>query len=632
MNSKVSDNGNRLVQDADQVLESYISGLGQEVSHHRMVTQENKCGYGIAGVCCKLCSNGPCRLSNARPRGVCGADEDTIVMRNFLRSVSAGSACYIHVVENAAKHLYKMAQNKEDLPGKRSLKVLQEMLHISGGSDAQIAMDIADRILQDLSKPLDEKMQLIDHMAYPQRVKRWRQLGLIPGGAKDEIINALLKTSTNLNSDPLDMLMHCMRLGISTGIYGLVFTNLLQDIMIGESKIRFEPVGLRVVDADYINIMITGHQQNIFKDFNDVLNQPQIQAMAKACGAKGIHLVGCTCVGQDFQVRKASCGDTFCGHAGNNYTSEAILETGCIDMVLSEFNCTLPGIEAICERRQIPQICLDAVSKKANAEFVPYAYERSSEIVTELIAKALTSYKNRIISQGPRINPMAQHGYADAITGITEDTLENFLGGSMQPLIDLIVSGEIRGIAAVVGCSNLRGGGHDVYTVDLVNNLIRNNILVVSAGCTCGGLENCGLMSPSAADLAGESLKAVCKKLGIPPVLNFGPCLAIGRIEMVAGKMAQLLQVDLPDLPVVISAPQWLEEQALADGVFALSLGFPLHLGLTPFVTGSDTVVDLLTDKMKDLTGGRLICNSDMQESADILTACIDEKRNKLGI
>lgn len=632
MNTKVSNNGNKLVRDADPCLESYLSGLEQEVSHHRMVAQEKKCGFGLAGVCCKLCSNGPCRLSDAKPRGVCGADADTIVMRNFLRSVSAGSGCYIHVVENAAKNLRKMAKNNETLPGKRSLKVLQDMLDIPAGPEAQVAMKIADRVLEDLSRPLDEQMQLVERVAYPKRVEKWRELGLMPGGIKDEIINALLKTSTNLNSDPQDMLMHCMRLGISTGIYGLVLVNLLQDTMIGGSEIRFEPVGLRVVDPDYINIMITGHQQNLFKDFNDILNQPVIQNMAKEYGAKGIHLVGSTCVGQDFQTRKSSCGEAFCGHAGNNYASEAILETGCIDMVISEFNCTLPGIEEICEKREIPQVCLDAVSKKANAEYMPYSYANSGEIAAELIAKALISYRKRIVSQAPRENSMIGHGYADAITGVTEQTLVDFLGGSVQPLVELIASGEIRGIAAVVGCSNLRGGGHDVHTVDLVKHLIRNNILVVAAGCTCGGLENCGLMSPSAADLAGESLKAVCKKLGIPPVLNFGPCLAIGRIEMVAGKIAKTLNVDLPDLPVVVSAPQWLEEQALADGVFALALGFPLHLGLTPFVTGSENVVDILTNKMKDLTGGRLICNSDMRESADILTACIDEKRKNLGI
>lgn len=124
--------------------------------------------------------------------------------------------------------------------------------------------------------------------------------------------------------------------------------------------------------------------------------------------------------------------------------------------------------------------------------------------------------------------------------------------------------------------------GHDVFTVELVKKLIAKDILVLSAGCTCGGLENCGLMSRKAAGMAGPGLSGVCQNLGIPPVLNFGPCLAIGRIEAVAGELAGILGVDLPQLPVVVSAPQWLEEQALADGAFALALGFHLHLGLAP--------------------------------------------------
>ena len=56
----------------------------------------------------------------------------------------------------------------------------------------------------------------------------------------------------------------------------------------------------------------------------------------------------------------------------------------------------------------------------------------------------------------------------------------------------------------------------------------------------------------------------MCEQLSIPPVLNFGPCLAIGRLEMVATELAEFLKVDLPQLPLALSAPQWLEEQALA--------------------------------------------------------------------
>lgn len=83
-------------------------------------------------------------------------------------------------------------------------------------------------------------------------------------GANAEIVKGVVKCSTNLNSDPVDMLLTCLKLGISTGIYGLTLTNLLNDVMLGEPEIRPASVGLGVIDPDYINIMITGHQHSSF--------------------------------------------------------------------------------------------------------------------------------------------------------------------------------------------------------------------------------------------------------------------------------------------------------------------------------------------------------------------------------
>ena len=137
-------------------------------------------------------------------------------------------------------------------------------------------------------------------------------------------------------------------------------------------------------------------------------------------------------------------------------------------------------------------------------------------------------------------------------------------------------------------------------------------------------------MNPEAAKYAGPKLRKVCESLGIPPVLNFGP--AIGRLEIVATELAEAIGIDLPQLPLVLSAAQWLEEQALADGCFGLALGLPLHLGLPPFVTGSDVAVKVLTEDMKQLTGGQVIINPDAKETADILEKIIEEKRAALNI
>lgn len=615
---------------ADKPLEGFIRSLPMETSHHRVEGQSTKCGFGLQGVCCRLCANGPCRITPKAPRGICGATADVIVARNFLRAVASGSGCYIHIVENTALNVKKTAEIKGEIKGEKSLAKLAEIFGVQGTDKWDTAKQVAQMVLDDLYKPEYEKMELVEKMAYGPRFKRWQELNILPGGAKGEVFHGVVKCSTNLNSDPVDMYTDCLKLGISTGIYGLTLTNLLNDVLLGEPELRMAPVGLCVIDPDYINIMITGHQHTIFVDLQERLTSKEAVAKAQAAGAKGFKLVGCTCVGQDLQLRGAHYTEVFDGHAGNNYTSEAVLATGGIDAVLSEFNCTLPGIEPICDELMIKQICLDDVAKKANAELKPFKFEEREKQSEEIIDEIVEAYKARRGKVTMNLQP--EHGNDHTLTGVSEGSLKEFLGGNWKPLIDLIVSGDIKGVAGVVGCSNLTAGGHDVLTVDLVKELISRDIIVLTAGCSSGGIENCGLMTPEAAKLAGPKLRAVCEKLNIPPVLNFGPCLAIGRLEIVATELAEALGIDIPQLPLVLSAAQWLEEQALADGCFGLALGLPLHLGLPPFVTGSDLAVKLLTEDMKSLTGGQVIINPDAKASADILEKIIEEKRAGLNI
>jgi 6Fe-6S prismane cluster-containing protein len=214
--------------------------------------------------------------------------------------------------------------------------------------------------------------------------------------------------------------------------------------------------------------MITGHQHSLFSYLQDRLIQDDVIKKAKAVGAKGFKLVGCTCVGQDLQLRGEHYQEVFNGHAGNNFTSEAILATGAIDAVLSEFNCTLPGIEPICDELKIKQICLDDVAKKANAEMKPFIFEEKETQSNEIIDLVIAAYQARrgVIT----LNMAADHGNDDTLTGVSEGSLKSFLGGTWKPLIDLIVKGEIKGIAGVVGCSSLTAGGHDVLTVNWSKN------------------------------------------------------------------------------------------------------------------------------------------------------------------
>lgn len=63
------------------------------------------------------------------------------------------------------------------------------------------------------------------------------------------------------------------------------------------------------------------------------------------------------------------------------------LQPGAIDAVISEFNCTLPGIEPICDSLKIKQICLDDVAKKANAELKSFVFEERETQSMEILMK-----------------------------------------------------------------------------------------------------------------------------------------------------------------------------------------------------------------------------------------------------
>ena len=612
---------------ADQELASFLSASELETAHHRMCKQENKCGFGLKGLCCRLCSNGPCRITKNADRGVCGATADVIAAREFLRAVAAGSAAYLHLTEQAAMRLARMAAERKPLPGTAALERLANRLQFTDGDLHHRASRIARAVLDDLSGSSGDRMQLWEALIGKERRSKWHALGLEPGGAKSEILDALVKTGTNLNSDAMNMMLHCLRLGIVTGCYGLMLTNMLNDIMLGEPAIHEASIGLGVMDPSAVNILMTGHQPALFREVMERIDGLEGQQLAKSVGASRISLVGCTCVGQDMRARSGRQSAAFCGHAGNNFTSEAILMTGCVDLVLSEFNCTLPGIDSICEKLDISQLCLDGVAKTARAGWAGDPEERAKDIL-QIAAEA---FKRRTAS-GARTNPMQGHIRSNTTAGISEYSLKQFLGGSWQPLIQLLKAGAIRGVAGVVGCSNLRTLGHDVFTVELAKELIAKDILVLSAGCTGGGLASAGLMEKEAAALAGDRLKLVCESLGIPPVLDVGSCLGIGRIETIAAEIAEAMGVGLSQLPVVISAPQWLEGQALADGAFALALGFALHLGSAPFVTGSPLVVDVLTNQMQALTGGRLMIEENPKEAAHVLSGIIEEKRRAAAL
>ena len=114
----------------------------------------------------------------------------------------------------------------------------------------------------------------------------------------------------------------------------------------------------------------------------------------------------------------------------------------------------------------------------------------------------------------------------------------------------------------------MKNGPQDWVTVNLAKELINKDILVIAGGCGNHGLEVAGLCNMDAVKLAGSGLQEVCNALGIPPVLSFGTCTDTGRISLLVTALADALNVDTADLPVAVSAPEWMEQKATIDALF----------------------------------------------------------------
>ena len=160
---------------ADKPLEEFIAGLPMETSHHRVEGQSTKCAFGLQGVCCRLCSNGPCRITPESPRGICGANADTIVTRNLLRAVASGSGCYIHVVENTALNVKNVAKTGGEIKGIDALNRLAGIFGIEEADDHKRAEAVADAVLRELYLPEYEKMALTKKLAYAPRYEKWKE-------------------------------------------------------------------------------------------------------------------------------------------------------------------------------------------------------------------------------------------------------------------------------------------------------------------------------------------------------------------------------------------------------------------------------------------------------------------------
>jgi carbon-monoxide dehydrogenase catalytic subunit len=231
------------------------------------------------------------------------------------------------------------------------------------------------------------------------------------------------------------------------------------------------------------------------------------------------------------------------------------------------------------------------------------------------------------------VEPVTQLPMKEAVVGFSSESILDALGGTLDPLLDVIKKGTIRGVAGFVSCTTLRDYGQDVHSIAVAKELIRRDVLVLSMGCGNGALQVGGLCSIEAKELAGPGLKSICEGLGIPPVLSYGTCTDTGRIADLLAILSNALGgVPIPDLPAVAAAPEYMEQKATIDAIFALALGLYTYVNPVPTITGAPNLVKLLTQDCPEVTGGVLNVETDAVKAVDMMLNHIENKRTKLGL
>ncbi len=602
----------------------------------RYALQEKiRCKFCLEGLSCQLCSNGPCRISEktGQDKGVCGIEANGMAMRNFLLKNIMGAGTYSHHAYEAFRTLKATGEGKTPfkITDVDKLKWMCEKVGIDTSKQINdMAIELAV-LLEDQQKvDSEDRNIMVEAFAPKKRKELWKKLAIYPAGTVHEEQNCVASCLTNVDGSHVSLAMKALRLGIATIYNTQIGLEMVQDILFGTPKPHEVNMDLGIMDPDYVNIVFNGHQP--WPGVATLLKArtSEIQEKAKAAGAKGLRIVGSIETGQEL-LQRFEVDDVFIGHMGNWLTIEPLLATGTVDVFAMEENCSPPAIDMYAEKYQITLVAVSTIIDLPGVKYkIPYDPFEVDKMADKLIELGIENFKKR---KERNIVPMVPKKIQKAIAGFSTEAVLGAIGNKLDPLVDVIAAGKIKGVVALANCSTLRNGPQDWMTINLTKELIKKDILVVCGGCGNHALEVAGLCTLEAAnEIAGEGLKEVCNLLKIPPVLSFGTCTDTGRISMLVTALADHLDVDVSDLPIAVTAPEWMEQKATIDGIFALAYGAYTHLSPTPFMTGAPQLVELLTKKAEDVTGGKIALGDDPVEVAKNIETHILAKRKGMGL
>jgi anaerobic carbon-monoxide dehydrogenase catalytic subunit len=595
------------------------------------------CNIGAAGMCCKQCGMGPCRLTKSGEVGVCGATLDTIQARNLTRSIAAGSAAHSDHGRDMA-FLLKATANREaegySIRDVAKLRVVASRydIKIEGRSPEEIANDLADLYIAQFGQQRGEIVPAKN--APKKRQQIWREQNIWPRGVDREVVEALHRTHIGDDQDPVHILNHAIRTALADGWGGSMIATDISDILFGTPAPLLGQANLGVIKEDMVNVVVHGHEPSMSEMLVAASQDPEIIAYAKAAGTRGVNLSGICCTANEILMRQGIPA------AGNFLHQELAIMTGAVEAMVVDVQCIMQALVPLAQNFHTAIITTSPKVKIKGATHIEFDEHKALTIAKQILMVAIDNFKNRE-SAKVRIPQIKE----DLIPGFSHEYINYMLGGSyrasFRPLNDAIMTGRIRGVAAIVGCNNPRSS-QDYLHNKVVKALLKQDVLVVQTGCGAIAAGKLGLMLGEAGlSEVGNGLREICETVGIPPVLHMGSCVDNTRILTVLTQMVEEggLGDDIDQVPAVGLAPEWMSEKALAiaaycvaSGVYVIFGGASPVSGMPDRVSDSDEVLHYISEGWEKIYGGKLEFIPDPQKMIEATLAHIDKKRAALGL
>ena len=602
-----------------------------ETWEDRKKAQGVSCKFGEGGICCRICSMGPCRITPRSPRGICGADAHAIAGRNYLRFVAGGSAAHsdhgreiCHTLHaSSADGNYKV---KDD---KKLLKLAAEWgIETENRDIYDIAHEVAEAGLMEYGKPFGTLKFL--ERATDERQKVWSETGVAPRAVDREVTTAMHMTHMGNTSDAEALVRQSLRTGMADGWGGSMMGTEFTDILFGTPVPRNTEGNLGVLEKDMVNIIVHGHDPAMSEMIVLASESPELIDYARKKGAKGINIAGLCCTANEVAMRHGV------RMAGNFLQQENALLTGAVEMIAVDVQCIFPSLGPLAECFHTKFITTSPIARIPGSIYVQFEAARALEQGRELVKMAIDNFENRDPNKVyiPSTKQSATVGYSceaiikqlDGVTNSFVDERETY-----KPLIDCIKSGVLRGAVAIVGCNNPKVRP-DYSHIEIMKELIKNDIIIVASGCSAQAAAKAGLLSKDAKELCGAGLKRVCELADIPPVLHMGSCVDISRMMLLATQVAKDWNIDIPQVPVIGCAPEWMSEKAVSIANYVVATGIDVYLGIQPQVSGSEEMMSLITEGTRDIVGAGYVINTDPDELVKAMIDGIEAKRDALGI